>query len=300
MNYHLNLRHLRFLTSLEAQGHFGRAAAEQGVSQSTLSAGIRELEAAFGLGLVDRTTRRTAFTPAGLAIAEKARALLALADDLVESARASARPLAGPLKLGIIPTIGPFLLPRLLPELKRRFPELDPQVTEDLTAKLIEDLNLGRLDLAILALPYDTRGIETRELFSDPFAVAFPRGHRFAGARKLGAAEIGREKLLLLKDGHCLRDHALAACDLSDRKRNPGVEATSLHTLVQMADAGLGITLVPQLAVDAGLLKGTHLMLRPLNASHKARKIGIAFRKGSARTEEFEALGRAIRETVAG
>lgn len=294
MNYNLNLRHLRFLVSLEVTGHFGRAAQAENVTQSTLSAGIRELEATLGAALVDRTTRRVAFTPLGMSVAERARDLLARADDLVTSARASGRPLGGPMNIGVIPTIGPFLLPRILPGLKARFPDLEPRVTEDLTDRLAEALAAGRLDAAILALPHDLPGLETLDLFEDPFLVALCRDHPLAKVRAVPTARLADERLLLLRDGHCLREHALAACDLTGVKRDQSLEATSLHTLVQMVDGGMGVTLVPRLGVEAGLIKGTRLVTRPLLGDRPARRVGLAYRRGTARAGEFAALGAAI------
>lgn len=290
------LKQLRYLTALAEAGHFGRAAEACHVGQSTLSAGIRELEDVLGAGLVDRTSRKVVFTPLGEATVKRARTILELAEDLAQAAHAAAEPLSGPLRLGVIPTIGPFLLPGLLPKLRQLYPRLQLYLQEDLTHRLVADLDSGRLDLALLALPCDCGAAATRPLFRDPFHLVCRADHPLAGAARILPEQLGREPLLLLADGHCLRDQALAACRLPQGPARQEVEATSLLTLVQMADNGLGLTLVPEMALKAGILGGTDLVARPLAGEDGARIIGLAWRKGTRRAGEFELLAAAIVE----
>jgi len=296
MNAEPTLKQLRYLTVLADEGHFGRAADACHVTQSTLSAGIRELERQLGAALVDRTTRSVVFTPLGRETAARARRILDEVDGLVDAARAAQAPLSGPLRLGVIPTISPFLLPRLLPDLRRAFPDLKLYLKEDLTDRLVEDALAGRLDVLLLALPCAHEGLDTTVLFDDAFAVACRRDHPLAAAGEVTADALDREALLLLQDGHCLRDHALAACGLGDRGERGPFEATSLLTLVQMVDNGLGLTLLPRLAIDAGILEGTDLVVRPLAAPGNARRIGLAWRHATRRADEFRLLAGTLAE----
>src|SRR5215472_9251749 len=264
-----SLRHLRHLMALHDHGHFGRAAEACGVTQSTLSASIKKLEGMLETTLVDRSKRRVVLTPVGIEAVERARRIVKEAEGLVSFTTASREPLSGTLRMGAIPTIGPFLLPRVLPSLRQVYSRLRLYLVEDLTERLIESLHRGQLDVVLLALPYDCGAVETVILFED---------------------------LLLLKDGHCLRDHALAVCRLADRRLTEGFEATSLPTLVQMVDNGLGTTLLPRLAVDAGLLQGTNLVTRPLLSHDAVRKIGLVWRRGTGRRHEFRLLAKELME----
>jgi LysR family hydrogen peroxide-inducible transcriptional activator len=198
--------------------------------------------------------------------------------------------------MGSIPTVGPFLLPRMLPGLREAYSRLKLYLVEDLTERLIDSLHRGQLDVVLLALPYDCGAVETVVLFEDPFVVGLPREHLLARETRVKAEHLRREDLLLLKDGHCLRDHALAACRLANRRVTQGFEATSLPTLVQMVDNGLGITLLPRLAVNAGLLLGTNLVTRPLPGHEAVRKIGLVWRRGTGRRNEFRLLAKEIME----
>src|SRR5712671_4496842 len=275
-------RQLQHLVLLAERGHFSRAAAACHVTQSTLSASIKELENILQASLVDRTKRRVLLTPLGLEIVERARRILNEGKDLVEAARAGSEPLSGTPRMGVIATVGPFLVPEVLPRLRRGYPGLRLYLVEDLTARLVEELRAGRLDIVLLALPYeDCRNLETRALFQDPFKVALPNGHPLAAGKAVDIEQLRAEELLLLKEGHCLRDQALAACRLADRRQVETVEATSLHTLVQMVDNGLGITLLPQLAIDGGILKGTAIRILPTTRQPPSREIGLVWRRGT-------------------
>ncbi len=300
MNDLPSLRQLRYLAALAENRHFGRAAEACHVSQSTLSAGIQELEQRLGGALVERSKRNVRLTPLGEQVAERARALLAEAEALVALGRA-AEPLGGPLRLGVIPTISPYLLPRLLPALRRKHAKLRLYLTEDLTARIVERLNEGNLDLLLLALPYDLPGLETMTLFDDPFLFAARRDHPLAQGDEapLPPTRLEHEPLLLLEDGHCLRDQALAACRLGERRRQP-FAATSLPTLIQMVDNGIGSTLLPRMAVASGALKGTAIATRPLapesGQAQPSRSIGLAWRRSDPRRPAFRQLGQEIAE----
>jgi len=292
-----SLQQLKYLISLAETRHFARAADACAVTQSTLSAGLQELESRLGAKLVERRKRGAMLTQLGQQVVERARHILSEAEALVDLAQATREPLSGPLKLGVIPTISPYLLPRILPGLRRRRPKLRLYLTEDLTARIAEKLDAGELDVLLLALPYDLPGAEILPLFDDPFLFACRKDHELAHARTLPPERLNAEPLLLLQDGHCLRDHALAACNLMNRRGAQPFQATSLPTLIQMVDNGIGTTLLPAMAVAAGTLKGTQIVTRPVTgAPTPSRGIGLAWRKASPRAEEFRLLGQDIIE----
>ncbi len=287
------LRQLQFFLALVRRESFSKAAAECYVSQSTLSSAIKELEATLNCQLVDRSTRRFALTPAGRDVARRAATILSEAEDLARAA-AARKPLEGPFQLGVIPTIAPFLLPRIAPALRRAFPKLELYLREDLTAALAERLVDGSIDAALIALPYDLPGLEWIEVADDPFYFAAPPGSPLAAKTAVETGDLKGAPLLLLEDGHCLREHALDACRLHDSDVYGSYSATSLFTLTQMVRAGLGATLLPKMAVDAGLAEAADLVVRPLAARDAARMIGVAWRKGSGRREDCELLAKAI------
>ena len=289
-----SVRHLRYLTALHDHGHFGRAADACHVTQSTLSASIKELESVLQVTLVDRSKRHIVLTPVGVETVERARKIVKEVEDLVSFTTASREPLSSTLRMGAIPTVGPFLLPRVLPSLRKTYSRLKLYLVEDVTERLITLLHHGDLDVVLLALPRDCGAVETVVLFEDPFVVALPRGHSLAKVANIKPQHLLSEDLLLLKDGHCLRDHALTALRRLADQRLVEFEATSLPTLVQMVDNGLGTTLLPALAIDAGLLRGTKLIARPLLNSELARKIALAWRRGTGRREEFRLLAKEL------
>lgn len=290
------LKQLRYLTALDEHRHFGRAAEACFVSQSTLSAGIQELEGLLNASLVERSNRSVVFTALGREIAAKARVVLKEAQELAETAAAAKEPLSGALRLGVIPTIAPFLLPHVLPKLRKAYPKLKLFLTEDLTDRLVTQLHDGSLDCLLLALPAELGEAQEMPLFDDAFELVCRKDHALAKKPKLKLADLGDAPLLLLTDGHCLRDHALAACRLPQRATGTDVAATSLHTLVEMAANGLGVTLLPEMALKAKILKGGELMARPFDEAKPSRKIGLAWRKTSAREKEFRLLGQAIKD----
>jgi LysR family hydrogen peroxide-inducible transcriptional activator len=289
------LKQLRHLVALADNRHFGKAAKACFVTQSTLSASIKELEDVLQAPLVDRTNRRVAFTPLGEATVERARRLLDEAQEMVLAAQGERAPMTGTVRLGVIPTIGPFLLPRILPALRETWPRLKLYLREDQTEPLLEQLHDGRLDALVLALPYDCGNVETALLFKDRFSLGLRRDHRLARAKKVTPAEVEADTLLLLQEGHCLRGHALSACRIGDKQHADAFEATSLHTLVQMVDNGLGVTLLPQLALDCGILKGTDIVARPLDVEQPQRDIALVWRKGTARSAEFQLLAQELK-----
>ncbi len=292
------LRQLQFFLALVRRQSFSKAAADCFVSQSTLSSAIKELETILDCHLVDRSTRRFALTPAGRDVARRAAQILAEAEDLVLSASAR-KPLEGPFQLGVIPTIAPFLLPRIAPALRHAFPKLELYLREDLTAALAERLIDGSIDAALIALPYDLPGIEWIAVGEDPFYFAAPSGDPLASKKAVETGDLKGAPLLLLEDGHCLREHALDACRLHDSDTYGSFSATSLFTLTQMVRAGLGATLLPKMAVDAGLAATADLVVVPLASADAMRTIGVAWRKGSGRREDCELLAAAIRAETA-
>lgn len=265
------------------------------MTQSTLSAGLRELEALLGLTLVERTRRVVRFTPLGLRVADKAQRVLREAEELAEMVRAAGKPLAGELWMSVIPTIAPFLLPALLPKLRQQWPDLKLFLREETSQTACDSLHRGQSDCVLLALPYACGDIEAEILFEDRLFVALPGGAAEPPAQ-VAAETIDEKRLLLLEDGHCLKDHALAACNRPEMRAEATMLGTSLHTMVQMVDNGLGVTLLPEMAVKAGILAGTSVVARPLAADHPSRQIALVWRRGSPREKEFRLLGKALRD----
>lgn len=293
------LRQLQFFHALVRRRSFSLAANDCFVSQSTLSSAIKELESALDRQLVDRSSRQFSLTPAGKDVAERAATILSLTEDLARSVAARG-PLEGPLRLGVIPTIAPFLLPAAAPGLKAKFPKLELYLREDLTEALITRMADGSIDAALLAFPYDAAGIEWIEIGEDPFLVAAATGSALARKKPVRSVDLKNAPLLLLEDGHCMREHALDACKLRQDDVAGAFGATSLFTLTQMVRAGLGATLLPKMAVDAGLAASAGLAISPLSGLSPTRKIGLAWRKGSGRREDCELLGRYFADVLRG
>jgi len=290
MIYLPSLQQLRFLSALAEHRHFGRAAEACAVTQSTLSAGLQELEDRLGVKLVERNRRRVLLTSTGEEIVARGRRLLRDAEDLAEAAKSAQAPLSGPLRLGVIPTIAPYVITAAMRGLAAAFPKLRLYLREEQTAALLAKLEQGKLDLALIALPYATGDFETMVLAADPILVALPPAHPLARARRIDETDLAGEELLLMEDGHCLRSHALEACRLTGPDRNEVFQGTSLKTLLQMAAGGIGITLMPEMAVATEITPGSGLVTRAL-AGAPARRIALAWRKSSARKAEFRAFG---------
>lgn len=293
-SYLPTLKQLQYLAALKEHGHFGRAAEACFVTQSTLSAGLRELESLLGQTLVERTRRVVRFTQLGNRIVDKAHRILREAEELTDMAKSAGEPLSGELRMSVIPTIAPFLLPRLLPALRKQYPDLKLYLREEASSDACESLHHGQADCALLALPYACGDVEVHPLFEDALYVAFPKGDPTDPPASISPDLIDEARLLLLVDGHCLKDHALAACNRPDLRASATMMGTSLHTLVQMVDNGLGVTLLPEMALDSGLLSGTEVQARPLDADHASRQIALVWRKNSPRARDFELLAAAL------
>lgn len=289
------LKQLQYLVALHEHGHFGRAAESCFVSQSTLSAGLRELESLLGVTLVERSRRVVRFTPLGNAVVEKAHRLLREAEELSELVQSAGQPLAGELRMSVIPTIAPFLLPRILPRLRKERPQLKLFLREETSADAIESLHHGRSDCVLLALPFATGEVEKARICDDALYVAFPKDDPRDPPAEVPPSMIDEGRLLLLEDGHCLKEHALSACNRPELRASATMIGTSLHTLVQMVDNGLGLTIVPEMALDAGILSGTEVVARPLKAKNAAREIALVWRKNSPRSDEFRLLAEELK-----
>ncbi|HEX7783511.1 MAG TPA: hydrogen peroxide-inducible genes activator [Sphingobium sp.] len=297
-SYMPTLKQLQYLVALKEQGHFGKAADVCFVTQSTLSAGIRELESLVGITLVERTRRVVRFTALGDRIVEKAHRVLREAEELAAIAQASGKPLSGELRMSVIPTIAPFLLPRLLPRLRTDKPDLKLYLREETSHAAVESLRHGNADCVLLALPYATGEVESEFLFSDALFVAFPKDDPRDPPAFIAPEMIDESRLLLLEDGHCLKDHALAACNRPELRAEATMMGTSLHTLVQMVENGLGLTMLPEMAIEGGILNNTHIVARPLSSDHARRDIALVWRKNSPRGEEFRMLADILRDAA--
>jgi LysR family transcriptional regulator, hydrogen peroxide-inducible genes activator len=286
-----SLRQLSYLVELAERLNFREAAEAQFVTQSTLSAGIKELETTLGVQLVERDRRTVRLTAVGEEVVARARGVLAAATDLAEAARSAAEPLSGPLRFGTIPTIAPFLLPEVLPPLRRAYPALKLYLREDLTDRLLDRVRAGSLDVALIALPYDTDELHVQELFKDEFWFVTREGNPAAQAKEIAIRKLNPPDVLLLEEGHCLREHAIAACGPRRGAWESKVEATSLYTLIQMVEGGMGVTLLPEITLKAGILKGTHLIARPFAAPAPSRTLALAARRTSPRLKDVGMLG---------
>jgi LysR family hydrogen peroxide-inducible transcriptional activator len=295
-----SLQQLRFLCALAERCHFGRAAESCAVTQSTLSGGIKDLEARLGVTLFERSHRHVMPTPLGKEIAARAQRLLVDAEELVGLAHNAQEPLSGPLRFGVIPTVGPYVLPSLLAHLGTALPKLRLYVREAPTPVLLDKLAEGDLDVLMVAIPYELGDVETMEIAEDPIVVAMPGNHPLRHREVVGRDDLAREQLLLIEDGHCLRSQSLQACRIVDPFRNEVFQATSLRTLVQMVAADLGITLMPRIAVDSELASTRNVVIRPLSADKPYRTLVLAWRPTTSRGAEFRMLGNLIRECLTG
>lgn len=298
------LRQLQYLTAVIDEKHFGRAAEKCHVTQSTLSAGIQDLEDLLEVGLLERTNRKVLTTPIGEEVADRARQILSLSDDLVDLAQAEKNPLAGRIRIGVIPTISPFLLPRVLPRIRKQLPELEVLLVEDQSERLIEQVENGSIDVAIMAFPFNTRNLNYRVISQEPFWVALPKQHALSKYESLQPHQLPINELLLLAEGHCMREHAISACQLPASAQRRSVQATSLYTLIEMVASGLGITLIPQMAINSDMVRHADICLRPLKQDSLAkREIGLVWRPSFRRTSTLEQLAlsftAAMEETAA-
>jgi len=299
----ITLRQLRYLSALAKHGHFGRAAEACSVTQPALSMQIRDLERTLGVAVVERRPGDVMLTDVGREIARRADEVLTASRDLVDFARHRSGLLTGRLTLGVIPSLAPYLLPRILPLLQSRFPELRLELRETQTRQLVEDIKSGALDAAMLALPVSEPDIDTMALFEDLFLLAVPASDPRSESVRVAAADIDQDRLILLEDGHCLRDQALAFCATAARGRTANAGGTvfgasSLNTVMQMVAGGYGVTLIPQIAADVERRDERVKFLR-LENPQPGRSIGLAFRRTSPRKNDFVALGEVVKESMA-
>ena len=292
----MNLRDLGYLIALADLRHFGRAAEACHVSQPTLSTQIRKLEEELGVALVERAPRQVMLTPVGVDIVERARRVLADVEQMRETARRTTDPEAGSVRLGIFPTLGPYLLPHVVPKIRTRFPRLELLLVEEKTEVLLNMLRAGRLDAAILALPLHEDWLETEFLFEEPFMLAVPSNHPLASHRDLQLSELIDQHLLLLEDGHCLRDQALEVCTLAGAGEKEGFRATSLETLRQMVAAGVGITLLPMLAVKPPVPHSQSIQLLSFKDPPPTRRLAMVWRRSSAMGAFLRQLAALLRD----
>jgi LysR family transcriptional regulator, hydrogen peroxide-inducible genes activator len=294
----IKLKDLRYLVAVADERHFGRAAEKCFVSQPTLSAQLKKLEDYLGVKLIERQPKRVVLTEAGREIVPRARRILEASDEVVQLARAHRDPLAGQLRVALLPTIGPYLLPQLAPEARKRLPRLELMLYEHQTDLMLEKLQAGELDVGILALPVPLDGLEARELYEEPFVVAVPEAHRLAKRSHIRLDDLGEETLLLLEDGHCLRDQALEVCARTGVQEKQDFRATSLETLRQMVAAGSGITLLPELASRGAYAAARGVTVRPFARPAPVRHIGAVWRKTTARKAAIDALCKIVPESV--
>ena len=290
------VKQLKYLCAVAEHRHFSKAAAACHVTQSTLSAAIKDLESQLGVVVFERTKKTVFITPLGERLLHQARIILGDVQNFVSLARANEGALTGEVRLGVIPTIGPFILPPILSELRRSYPKLKLYLKEELSAELLLQLQQGRLDLIMLAFPYAMPDMETISLFKDEFLLCLSPGHKLEKLKQVRQQHLRGESLLLLEEGHCLRDHALEACKLQSAETDLVYQGTSLHTLVQMVANGLGVTLLPEMAVQANVLGDTHLQLKRFSNENVCRQIGMAWRRSDPRRDDYLLLAEFIKD----
>ena len=289
-----SIKQLKYLCAVAEHKHFSKAAAACHVTQSTLSVAIQDLESQLGVVVFERNKKTVLITPLGEKLLHQARGILGAVEDFVSLARANEGALSGEIRLGVIPTIGPFILPPILKNLRKSYPRLKLYLKEALSAQLLLQLQQGRLDLIMLAFPYAMPDMETVNLFRDEFLLCLPPGHKLEKAKQVKQQQLRGESLLLLEEGHCLRDHALEACKLQSADTDLVYQGTSLHTLVQMVANGLGVTLLPEMAVQANVLGDAHLQLKHFSSENVSREIGMAWRRSDPRRDDYLLLAEFI------
>ncbi len=291
-----SIQQLKYFVALTESEHFGRAADRCFVSQSAFSNAIKELESTLDAQLVDRTNRNVTITATGQQVAVQARLVLRDLDSLVETARGQKEPLTGELRLGVIPTIAPFILPDALPKLRKQYPDLRLLLVEDQTQRIHARLMQGELDVLLIALPWEMQGVEELSLFRDAFCLACHENTDHVDPENYRFSRLDSDSILLLEDGHCLREHALAACKIRNTQKVSRFAASSLLTLIEMVDADLGVTFLPEMARGSSLLRNTRVKLHSMG-DRSYRTIGLVWRKGSRRVDEFRLLGDFIRDS---
>jgi len=290
----IKLKDLRYLIAVADTGHFGRAAERCFVSQPTLSAQLKKLEDYLDVPLVERQPRKALLTPAGAEIVIRARRIVEATEEVVEIAQAHREPLAGRLRIAFLPTIGPYLLPVIAPKLRKQLPRLELMLYEYQTAPMLERLRNGEIDMGVLALPVDMDGLAAKPLYDEPFSIAAPANHPLADRKQVKLEDLRGVTLLLLEDGHCLREQALDVCNRIDVHEKQDARATSIETLRQMVAAGAGVTLMPELATRGGHAAPRGLVFRPFAKSAPTRRIGAIWRRSSPRRVAIEAVNQII------
>ena len=291
------LRQLQYLLTLHETKNFSRAAEKCNVTQPTLSAGIQEMETLLGLPVLDRSRRKlVVFTAFGIEVVETAKTILPQMDNILEKATRLSQPLSGPMRMGLIPTVAPYLLPKFLPDIQKKFPDIDFLITEDVSANLVEKLNNGQIDLAIMAFPYDSKGLNQIIFFEEPFYCAAPK-NTFKKGQNLNPESLKEQKLLLLENGHCLRDHALSASNLKNIHSQKSLSATSLHTLIQMVDQGYGITLLPEMVINQGFIP-KNIAMFPLKKPVPTRQIGVLWRQKDPNEPDIKTVIERLEESL--
>ncbi len=288
------LRQLKYLVAVVELKHFGKAAERCFVTQSTLSVGIQELESLLNCQLLERSKRKVLPTPLGIELSQRAQHLISLASEMVDIAHNDGSPLSGPLRLGVIPTIGPFLLPKVLPGIRQNFPKLELSLQEDQSSQLLKQLETGSLDAAVMAFPYPIGKMQSCMFWHEDFLVALPKKHPLTTAISLSTDALPKEELLMLKEGHCLSDHALAACKLSGLKTSANFQGTSLYTLIQMVAGNLGITFLPEMAINSELMGSREITLLPLAEPGPHRQIGLVWRPTYFRQNDLQLLAQQL------
>ena len=288
----MNIRDLKYLVAVSEELNFGKAAKKSFVSQPTLSMQLKKLEEELGVAVFERTNKSVMLTEVGKDIADVAKKILSEVDDIKEIAKNSADPFAGNLRLGIFPTLGPYFLPLIVPKIKKSLPKLQLLLIEKKTPEIIKDLESGEIDAALLALPVESPLLSHFEIFSEPFYLAVEKNHPMAKLEKVTAKDLDGQPLLLLEDGHCLRSQALEVCSMMGSSEMEDFRATSLETLRHMVASGVGMTLIPKLAVE----KGDGIKYIPFSKNPPARRIGLFFRKSSPRVQLYKKLELLIKE----
>lgn len=293
------LRQLQYLVAVIDLKHFGQAAEQCFVTQSTLSAGIQDLENLLGITLLERTNRKVLPTSIGVEIAKQAQTILSLSKDLIDLAQSEKTPLSGQIRIGLIPTISPFLLPKVLPKVRQQLPDLELILLEDQSEHLLDQLEAGFIDIAILALPFNLRGFKHKIFAQEQFWLALPKNHSLNKQKSITIEQLPSDELLLLKEGHCLREHAISACNLPTSLQRTSVQGTSLYTLIEMVAGGLGITLVPEIALNSEMINHADIYLRPLTTSNNKpmRELGLVWRASYQRQQTLALLEKILRDT---
>ena len=289
-----SVKQLEYLVALDETVHFGKAAELCHVTPSTLSAGIKDLENLLGVTLAERSKRHVHMTSIGSEIALRSKQLLRDAEDIMALAKSNSEPMSGDLKLGVIPTIGPFLLPKVITQLNIKYPQLRLFLEEDLSEKLLDRLQQGELDVVLMALPYDTRNFEVKHILDDEFYFACHPKHELSAKKLVTNNDLKKQPLMLLEEGHCLRSHVLDACKLDQMRSRTKLEASSFYTLVQMVASGIGVTLLPKLAIEAKITENTQIKLSPFDIP-SYRQIALVWRKTSLQTNDYLILAEALK-----